>query len=34
MKPTKELIDDLYWERVRRARETPPEEKVLAGADL
>jgi hypothetical protein len=31
MKPTKELIDELYRERVRRAREAPPEEKLLAG---
>jgi hypothetical protein len=34
MKPTKELIDDIYRERVRRAREMPPEEKLLAGAEL
>jgi len=31
MEPTKELIDALYRERVLRARETPPEEKFLAG---
>ena len=31
MEPTNELIDELYRERVCRARETPPEEKLLAG---
>ena len=34
MKPTKELIDELYRERVLRARRTPPEEKLLAGPRL
>lgn len=34
MEPSKELIDDLYRERVLRARRTPPEEKLLAGARL
>ena len=34
MEPTKELIDALYRERVLRARETPPEEKLLAGPRL
>jgi hypothetical protein len=29
-----ELADDIYRERVLRARETPPEEKLLAGAVL
>ena len=34
MRPTQELIDDLYRERVLRARATPPEEKLLDGARL
>jgi hypothetical protein len=34
MKPTKELIDQLYRERVERARHTPPEEKFFGGARL
>ena len=34
MVPTRELIDELYRERVRRARETPPEEKLLDGPRL
>jgi hypothetical protein len=34
MGPTKELIDDIYRERVLRARRTPIEQKVLAGAEL
>jgi len=34
MEPTKELIDDLYVERVLRARETPGEQKLFASADL
>jgi hypothetical protein len=34
MEPTKELIDELYREEVRRAREMSPEEKLLAGAEL
>lgn len=34
MEPTKELIDDLYRERVLRARRMSPEEKLLAGAQL
>jgi hypothetical protein len=34
VKPTKELIDELYRERVRWARETPPEEKFLDGPRL
>jgi hypothetical protein len=34
MKPTRELIDELYRERVLRARQTPPEEKLLAGPRL
>ncbi len=31
MGPTQELVDELYRERVLRARVTPPEEKLLAG---
>ena len=34
MVPTKELIDDIYRERVHRARRTPLEHKLLAGAQL
>ena len=34
MKPNQELIDDIYRERVLRARRMPPEEKLLAGARL
>jgi hypothetical protein len=31
MEPTQELIDDIYRERVLRARRMSPEEKFLAG---
>lgn len=34
MEPTPELIDELYRERVLRARRTPMEEKILAGPRL
>ena len=34
MEPTRELIDELYRERVLRARRTPPERKLLAGGEL
>ena len=34
MEPTKELIDELYRERVERARRMPPDERVLAGLRL
>ncbi|HEV3261002.1 MAG TPA: hypothetical protein VG013_29395 [Gemmataceae bacterium] len=34
MGPTKELIDDIYRERVLRARRTPPEDKLLDGPRL
>ena len=34
MGPTQELIDDIYRERVLRARRTPPEQKILAGCRL
>lgn len=34
MQPSKELIDQLYRERVLRARAMPPEEKVALGLRL
>jgi len=34
MEPTQELIDDIYRERVRRAREVTIEQKFLAGFEL
>lgn len=34
MEPTKELIDELYRERVEAARRMSPEDKLLAGARL
>ena len=34
MQPTQELIDDIYRERVLRARRTPGEEKLLDAARL
>jgi hypothetical protein len=34
MEPTRELIDQLYREEVRRAREMPPADKLIAGARL
>jgi hypothetical protein len=34
MEPSKELLDELYRERVLRARRTPPEDKLLEGARL
>jgi hypothetical protein len=34
MGPGKELADDIYRERVRRARRTPIEQKFAAGAEL
>jgi hypothetical protein len=34
MEPTQELIDDLFRERVLRARRTSPEEKLLQGPQL
>jgi hypothetical protein len=34
MGPTKELVDDIYRERVLRARRTPIEQKLFAGAEL
>ena len=34
MMPSKQLLDDMYLERVRRAREMPIEEKFFAGARL
>ena len=34
MEPTKELIDDIFRERVHRARRESPEEKLLDGPRL
>ena len=34
MEPTRELIDEIYRERVLRARAMSPEEKFLAGPRL
>ena len=34
MQPTKELIDELYRERVLRARAMSPQDKLLAGPRL
>jgi hypothetical protein len=34
MKPTKELGDAIFWEKVKRARMAPPEVKVLDGPRL
>jgi hypothetical protein len=34
MEPTKQLLDDIFRERVLRARRTPPEEKLLDGPRL
>lgn len=34
MQPTKELIDQLYREKILRARQQNPEDKFFAGAEL
>lgn len=34
MQPTKELIDELYWDKVRAARAMSPEDKLFSGARL
>jgi hypothetical protein len=34
MQPTRDLADSIYLERVARARETPLEEKLMAGPRL
>ena len=34
MEPTKELIDAIYRDRVRAARRTSPEERLLGGGEL
>ncbi len=34
MEPTKELADALFRDKIRQARKTPPEVKLLAGGDL
>jgi hypothetical protein len=34
MEPTRELIDQIYREKVLRARRTPLRDKLLSGADI
>ena len=34
MEPTQELLDAIYRDRVLRARQVPPAQKLLAGAEL
>jgi hypothetical protein len=34
LEPTRELIDDIYRQKVLRARAMPPEEKLFAGIRL
>ena len=34
MQPTKELIDELDWERVQKARQMSPADKLLSGFEL
>jgi hypothetical protein len=34
MEPTQELVNEIYRDRVLRAREVPLEQKILAGAEL
>ncbi|MGQ0635771.1 MAG: hypothetical protein ACT4QC_14265 [Planctomycetaceae bacterium] len=34
MEPSQELVDEIYRERVLRARAAKPEEKLLAGARI
>jgi hypothetical protein len=34
MRPTKELINELSWEQVERARQMSPGDRVLAGLQL
>lgn len=34
MQPTKELVDAIYWERVERARQMSPADRVLVGLQL
>ena len=34
MEPTKELIEQLYWDKVSAARAMSPSDKLLAGARL
>ncbi len=34
MEPTQELLDAIYRDRVLRARQVPPGNKLLAGGDL
>jgi Rv0078B-related antitoxin len=32
--PIRQLANDIFWDKVRRARETPPVEKLLLGPRL
>jgi hypothetical protein len=34
MAPTRELVDELYRDQIRRARATPPEQRLLDGIRL
>jgi hypothetical protein len=34
MNPSQELLDEMFWERVQRARRTPPAERFLDGPRL
>lgn len=34
MQPSQELIDDLFWDKVERARQRSPGEKLLDGFEL
>jgi hypothetical protein len=34
MQPTQQLIDDIYREKILRARQVPQEERLCAGGDL
>ncbi len=34
MEPTQELIDELFWEQIRFARQQTPGERISAGAEL
>lgn len=34
LEPTQQLVDDLFWEEIERARAMSPAEKLRAGAEL
>lgn len=34
LEPTQQLVDDLFWEEIERARAMLPAEKLRAGAEL